>query len=63
MAGYYSDGYWVPGRWAFVGVRDRDDYPYAQYYGERGGYRDRGWDRDRHDREGRGWRGGDHFRR
>jgi len=34
VAGYYADGYWVPGRWNFVGVRgpvvrygyDRDFY-------------------------------------
>lgn len=56
VAGYYDGGYWVPGRWAFVGVGgpayygrvyargwDRDDFR---------GDRDRGWDRDR----------GEHFR-
>jgi len=37
VAGYYADGYWVPGRWAFVGRYDRDDF-----------YRHRDWDRDRH---------------
>lgn len=55
-AGYYADGYWVPGRWAFVGVR----YPVARYYGERDRYyyhdrddwRDRGrWEHERHERE------------
>jgi hypothetical protein len=66
VAGYYSDGYWVPGRWAFVGVRDRDDYRVARFYGDRDDhryYRDRDdWrdhdrrdgDRDRHDRDYRG---------
>src|SRR5579859_7417468 len=77
-AGYYSGGYWVPGHWAFVGGRDRDDYRVVRYYGDRDDhryYRDRddyrgrdwdhdrrGWDRDRHDRDDRG-RDGDHFRR
>src|SRR3954453_17160644 len=55
-AGYYADGYWVPGRWAFVGVR----YPVARYYGERDrhyyrdrdDWRDRGrWEHERHERE------------
>ena len=35
--GYYNGGYWVPGRWAYSGHYDRDDY-----------YRGRGWDRDRY---------------
>jgi hypothetical protein len=71
-AGYYSGGYWVPGRWAFAG-RDRDDYRVVRYYGDRDDHRyyrdrddhrdrDRGWDRDRRDRDDRG-RDGDHFRR
>jgi hypothetical protein len=72
-AGYYSGGYWVPGRWAFAG-RDRDDYRVARYYGgdrddhryyrDRDDHRDRdrGGDRDRRDRDDRG-RDGDHFRR
>ncbi len=71
-AGYYSGGYWVPGRWAFAG-RDRDDYRVVRYYGDRDDHRvyrdrddyrgrDRGGDRDRHDRDDRG-RDGDHFRR
>jgi len=64
VAGYYADGYWVPGRWAYVGMRgwDRDDYP--QYFRGRDDGRERdGW------RGGDGWRGrdggrdrGDHFR-
>ena len=70
-AGYYDGGYWVPGRWNFVGVRrdfDRDDYRF--YYRDRDRDwdrrrdwdRDRGWDRDRdHDRH---WdRDRDHDRR
>lgn len=62
-AGYYSGGYWVPGRWEFRGVVDRDDF-YRRY--DRDDFRyDRGRDFDR----GRGWDGdrrwnrdGDHFR-
>lgn len=62
-AGYYDGGYWVPGRWNFVGVRrgfDRDDY--ARVYRGRDDYRGRGWDRDRdHYRDHDGYR--DHDRR
>jgi hypothetical protein len=52
VAGYYSGGYWVPGRWAYAGARyyDRDGNRYRAYYrGDRDGWRDRdrGWDRDR----------------
>ena len=36
IAGYYANGYWVPGRWAFAGRYDRDNY-----------YRGRDWDHDR----------------
>ncbi len=72
VAGYNAGGYWVPGRWNFIGVRDgyrvaryygdRDDH---RYYGDRDGNRDRdrGYDRDRHDRDDRGRGDGDHFRR
>lgn len=51
--GYYTGGYWNPGRWNYVGVRyDRD---YARVSHDRDFRRD--WDRDR------GWnRGGDRFR-
>lgn len=45
-AGYYNGGYWIPGRWNFVGVRrdfDRD----RVYYRDRDDYRDRDWDRHR----------------
>jgi hypothetical protein len=75
VAGYYSGGYWVPGRWSFVGVRDRDDWRVAHFY-DRDDYRFRDHDdyrfRDRDDyrdrdryREGddRGWHDRDHFRR
>jgi hypothetical protein len=71
-AGYYADGYWVPGRWAFVGYRERYNYPVVRYYGERDDHRyyyhdrddrrDRGrWEHERHEREehrehDRGWR-------
>jgi hypothetical protein len=59
VAGYYSGGYWVPGRWAFVGARsydrddyrfrayDRDDYRFRAYDRDRGGWGDRDRDRDR----------------
>lgn len=61
-AGYESGGYWVPGRWSFVGVR----YGGERYYrGGEGYYRsyDRDWDRDRdrhYDRDRDGYR--DHER-
>lgn len=48
IAGYYANGYWIPGRWAFVGYGnqyyngDRDDY----YRDRDDHYRDRD-DRDR----------------
>ena len=63
-AGYYDGGYWVPGRWNFVGVSYHEDYRAARYY-DRDDHRSfresdehRGWDHDRggwdrHD--GRGW--------
>jgi hypothetical protein len=61
VAGYYSGGYWVPGRWAFVGARyyDRDDYRVRTY--DRDDYRFRAYDRDdyrfrAYDRDGDGWR-------
>jgi len=68
-AGYYSGGYWVPGRWSFVGVRERG-YPVVRYY-DRDDYRRRDWDRDRdrnrdrdrRDRDDRGWHDRDHDRR
>jgi hypothetical protein len=43
VAGYQFDGYWVPGRWNLVGVRDRDHF--ARFEGDRD--RDRHFDRDR----------------
>src|SRR6059058_5704773 len=42
VAGYYSGGYWVPGRWAYAG----GSY-YGNGYGYRAYHRDRDWDRDR----------------
>jgi len=65
VAGYYSGGYWVPGRWAYVGARyyDRDDYQYRAY--DRDDYRFRAYDRDGDGwRDRDGWRGrdGDHWR-
>jgi len=46
-AGYYAHGYWVPGRWDFRGVRDRDRYEFRRHE-ERRDF-DRHYDRD-HDR-------------
>ena len=48
-AGYYSNGYWVPGQWTFVGVNNN----YVRYYGDRDDYRYYHRDRDdwrRHER-------------
>lgn len=58
--GYYANGYWVPGRWAFAGVyRGHDDF-YRHY--DRDHWRrdrdhfdhDRRWDHDRHRDRDRG---------
>ncbi len=49
VAGYYDGGYWIPGRWAFVGHFDRDDY-----------YRGRDWDGDRYYDRGRNYDRDDH---
>jgi hypothetical protein len=58
VAGYQSNGYWVPGRWDFRGGY-RNDYV-ARYDGRRDFDRGRGWDRGRdHDRD----RDHDRFRR
>jgi hypothetical protein len=51
IAGYYDRGYWVPGRWNFVGRYDRDDF-----------YRHRDWDRDRYYDRGRIYDRDDHRR-
>jgi hypothetical protein len=64
-AGYYSDGYWVPGRWVFAGYRapvvryygDRDDYRYYYHrdrddwrdYRDRDDWRRRDWEHERHE--------------
>lgn len=58
IAGYYDNGYWVPGRWAFVG--GYNGYYGDRFYGDRDDYYRR-YDRDdfyRHDRDDRGR---DHF--
>lgn len=54
VAGYYANGYWVPGRWNFIAVRG-PGYRVAPVYGH--GWVDHRFDRD-HDRFDR-----DHFRR
>jgi hypothetical protein len=54
VAGYYANGYWIPGRWAFVGARfyDRDGYRSGVYFRDRDDFRDRNTFRDRnHDRD------------
>jgi hypothetical protein len=49
VAGYSANGYWIPGRWNFVGVRVGG--PVVRFgYGRGPGFDrhfDRGWDRDR----------------
>lgn len=48
-AGYYANGFWVPGRWNFVGVRGPvvvDRFHADRFYDRRF---DHGWDRG-HDR-------------
>ena len=55
VAGYETNGYWIPGRWNFIGVRDGDRDRFARFEGDRGWGRynnrdrdrDRRWDRDR----------------
>ncbi len=45
-AGYYANGFWVPGRWNFAAVRGPvvvDRFHADRFYGRRF---DRGWDRD-----------------
>jgi len=67
VAGYYADGYWMPGRWNYVGERgwDRDNhYRYSRDSDrdrDRGGYRDFDRNRDR-DRDGDRGRDRDNFR-
>lgn len=49
VAGYYANGYWIPGRWSFTGRIGRDDF-----YRGRDLDRDRYYDRDRrYDRDDR----------
>jgi hypothetical protein len=52
-AGYHANGYWVPGRWNFIGVRG--PAPIARFDYHRDFDRDRGWDRNHFDH--------DHFHR
>ncbi len=53
--GYMDDGYWIPGRWNFVGVRE--GYGYARFDGDRDRYarfdRERGREFERHYDRGR----------
>jgi len=64
VAGYYNRGYWVPGRWNFVGYRSGYGYGYAHYDRDRDGRWDHDRDRDRHYDRDRGHdRDRDHFRR
>jgi hypothetical protein len=51
IAGYQANGYWIPGRWNFAGVRDRDHFVAVERGYGRGPVFDRHFDRDRgHDR-------------
>jgi hypothetical protein len=58
VAGYYSGGYWVPGRWALAGFHNNLVRYYGDrdrvYYRDRDEWRRRGWDHDR--RDGDRWR-------
>lgn len=54
QAGYQAHGYWVPGRWAFGGVRDHVDYRVNRTYVDRDHYRSFR-DHDGHRYENRGW--------
>jgi len=59
MDGYMADGYWIPGRWEFVGYRDRDRDRF-----ERRDFGRHDFDRrdfDRHDRDRHDW-GRDSYR-
>lgn len=68
VAGYYADGYWVPGRWAYAGgpvisFGYRGGYDRDAYRDHRDWDRDhdrRDWDRDRDRRDGDHDRGRDH---
>ncbi|MGA2807502.1 MAG: hypothetical protein ABSE87_05165 [Terracidiphilus sp.] len=54
VAGYQANGYWIPGRWEFRGVREGGAF--ARF--------DHGRDYDRHFDRGHGWdRDHDRFRR
>jgi hypothetical protein len=68
IAGYYAEGYWMPGRWAFVGAGATvGGYGYGRDFDHRDWDRDRGFDRDRgrdYGRRGDGYRfKDDRFRR
>jgi hypothetical protein len=56
-AGYYANGYWIPGRWNYIGFRGAAPVARFGFYGRDF---DRHFDRDHY----RGWvRDRDHFRR
>jgi len=52
VAGYYANGYWMPGRWEFRGTYDRDRFEHFDRDRgrdwDRPRDRDRDWDYDRH---------------
>jgi hypothetical protein len=54
IAGYQANGYWIPGRWAFQGFRDRGPVVRSFVGWGRGPVFERHFDRDRDH---------DHFRR
>jgi hypothetical protein len=44
VAGYQANGYWVPGRWNYIGFREREHFARIEH----GRDFDRRFDRDRH---------------
>jgi len=53
-AGYQANGYWIPGRWNFLGERNPEAF--GRFEGDRNhvayGHSDRDRDRDRHEDRG-----------
>jgi hypothetical protein len=64
IAGYQSDGYWIPGRWEFRDMRNRGAFARFEWRRDHDRHfdRDRHWDRDR-DRDRDRDHDRDHFRR
>jgi len=49
MAGYQAEGYWIPGRWNFVGERRGEAFGRFEGDRDRAAYGRFGRDRDRHE--------------